>query len=120
MKIAEVAQTCGLSAHTIRFYEKNGLLPIIERASDGHRRFTKENVDWLILLASLRETGMPSKKMQHFARLYQQGNVTLPERRQILLKHQDILKTRAQQLQDCQALLKFKLARYDDILGEIK
>ncbi len=47
MNIAEAALACGLSAHTIRFYEKSGMLPDIERGADGHRRFTLRLIEWL-------------------------------------------------------------------------
>jgi len=64
MKISDVAATCGLSIHTIRYYEKIGICPQICRGFDGNRRFSPENLEWLTLLAALRDTGMPIRSMQ--------------------------------------------------------
>ena len=117
MRISEAAARSGLSIDTIRFYEKSGLLPQVERGADGYRRFSMETVDWLMLLASLRETGMPMKKMQHFADLYRQANETIPERKRILLDHSQDLVRRRVALDRCAEILAFKLKRYDEITG---
>lgn len=63
MKISEVSEHTELSISTIRFYEKSGLCPFIERGADGKRAFSKTDADWLELLASLRATGMPMAGM---------------------------------------------------------
>jgi len=118
MKISEAASRSGLSADTIRFYEKSRLLPAIARRSDGNRSFTPENIEWLVLLSSLRKTGMPMKKMQQFAKLYQRGNDTIPERKDILLEHAEDLEHRRAELDHCAELLAYKLARYDAITGD--
>lgn len=118
MRISEAASRSGLSIDTIRFYEKFGLLPAIARGRNGNRRFTPENAEWLILLFSLRETGMPMKKMQRFAKLYRHGNDTIPERRKALLEHSEYLERRKAALDRCAELLDRKLARYDGIMGD--
>ena len=116
MKIAEVATKSGLSIDTIRFYEKSGLCPPIQRGPDGQRRFSPENLDWFILLASLRETGMPTRQMKHFANLYRQGDASVAERKQVLLDHAAHLKVQQTRLANCRTLLDHKLALYDEIL----
>ena len=113
MRIAEAANRCGLSIDTIRYYEKSGLLPQIPRGVDGKRRFSTEIIDWLILLGSLRDTGMPMKTMARFAALYRDGDQTIPERRKILRDHSQHLKRRRQDLARCQKLLSHKLDMYD-------
>ena len=57
--IGEAAEKCGLSQHTLRWYERIGLLANIERGGDGRRRFSQADLDWLSLLTKLRATGMP-------------------------------------------------------------
>lgn len=113
MRIAEAADQCGLSIGTIRYYERSGLLPRVLRGADGKRRFTTESIDWLILLRSLRETGMPMKTMARFAALYGQGDLTIPERRQILLQPAKQLNQKRQELDRCEDLLAFKVEMYD-------
>lgn len=118
MKIAEAALGCGLTPHTIRYYEKSGILPAIERGPDGHRRFSPENLDWLALLASLRETGMPTSKMTHFASLYQKGEVSVAERKKMLIEHEEHLKRLQERLMNCRKILAHKLALYNQIIGQ--
>lgn len=114
MRIAEAASRSGLSIDTIRYYEKSGIIPGIPRGSDGQRRFSPENIDWLTLLFWLRETGMPMKTMNRFATLYQAGDGTIPERKKILLTHAETLKKRRADLDRCDALLAYKIAIYED------
>lgn len=118
MKISEVAERTGLSISTIRFYEKSGLCPIIARGSDGKRTFSINDTDWLVLLASLRATGMPVSKMRSFAGLYALGDETIPERKIALLAHRRSLEDRQAELDRCRAILDRKLQRYDEILED--
>ncbi|WP_298968242.1 MerR family transcriptional regulator [uncultured Roseobacter sp.] len=112
MKISEVAEACGLSAHTIRFYEKSGMLPDIERSADGHRHFTPRHVEWLTLLYWLRETGMSLKQMRRFTALAKEGEVGTAERRQILTGHAKTLKAKRAKLEKCESVLAIKIASY--------
>jgi MerR family transcriptional regulator, aldehyde-responsive regulator len=116
MKISEVAELTGLSVSTIRFYEKSGLCPFVERGADGKRRFSKTDADWLELLASLRATGMPMSKMRTFADLYASGDVTVPKRRAALLAHRQSLEARQAELERCRTILDLKLQKYDEIM----
>ena len=118
MKISEVAERTGLSISTIRFYEKSSLCPIIERGADGKRVFSKTDADWLELLASLRATGMPMEEMRAFAELYASGDDTIPERRAALLAPRQSLADRRAELDQCRAILKRKLQRYDEIMKD--
>ncbi|MEM7076390.1 MAG: MerR family transcriptional regulator [Pseudomonadota bacterium] len=112
MRIAEAAEACGLSAHTIRFYEKTGMLPEIERGPDGHRRFTPRLVEWLTLLYWLRETGMSLKQMRRFTALAKAGDAGIQERRQILLDHAATLKSKRATLEKCERILAIKITSY--------
>ncbi|WP_092172866.1 MerR family transcriptional regulator [Bosea sp. OK403] len=115
MRISEAASTSGLSIDTIRYYETLGLLPKIRRGSDRRRAFSGEDIEWLVLLSSLRETGMPMERMRYFAQLYQQGDETLSERRAVLLDHAAQLEKRRAALDRCAELLAYKLKRYDEL-----
>ena len=112
MRIAEAARACGLSAHTIRYYEKAGMLPEIARGPDGHRRFTPRLIDWLTLLYWLRETGMPMAEMRRFTALAKSGDAAIPERRRILAEHAETLRIRRQVLEKCERILEIKIASY--------
>jgi DNA-binding transcriptional MerR regulator len=112
MQISEAAAICGLSADTIRYYEKSGMLPEISRDTAGHRFFSKADLEWLTLLYWLRETGMAMKQMRRFTRLAKAGPKTVPERRQILMEHSEQLGERRKLLDRCEAVLAVKIASY--------
>ena len=116
MRISEAAARSGLKADTIRYYEAEGLVPNVMRGSDGQRRFSPENVDWLTLLYWRRETGMPMKVMQRFAGLYAQGDETIPDRKSILLDHSRLLAKRRDDLDRCDEILSRKLEIYEECL----
>lgn len=118
MKISEIAALIDLSISTIRYYEKSGLCPPITRGADGNRQFSTGDLDWLLLLSSLRETGMPIREMQDFAALYHLGDVTIPERKATLLMHGQRLKRRQAELDRCRDILSRKLTRYDEVMGD--
>ena len=86
--ISEAAAKCGLSQHTLRWYERIGLLGDIERGGDGRRRFSDGDLDWLSLLTKLRATGMPVRDMQRYAELVRSG-AGQAERLELLKRHRD-------------------------------
>ena len=112
MKISEASEACGLSVHTIRFYERSNMLPDIGRGDDGHRHFTPQHVEWLTLLYWLRETGMPLKQMRRFTALAKEGDRGTKERRRILADHAEVLKTKRAILEKCESVLAIKNASY--------
>lgn len=118
MRISEVAERSGLSISTIRFYEKSGLCPFVGRGSNGKRRFSKTDCDWLELLASLRLTGMPLAEMRAFAALYASGDDKIPERKAVLLAHGRRLDARQVELDRSRVILDRKLKQYDEIMKD--
>ncbi|MBM9509619.1 MerR family transcriptional regulator [Actinacidiphila acididurans] len=82
--ISEVAAFTGLSAHTLRWYERIGLMPHVDRSHTGQRRFTNRDLDWLALVGKLRLTGMPVSDMVTYAELVRAGDDTFAQRRALL------------------------------------
>src|SRR4051812_27345776 len=85
--ISEVAEHTGLTAHTLRWYERIGLMPHVDRTHTGQRRFTNRDLDWLDLVGKLRLTGMPVADMVHYAELVRAGEDTFAEREALLTAH---------------------------------
>src|ERR1041385_3422042 len=79
LTIQEVSEATGLSAHTLRYYERIGLIHPIEREENARRLYTEEDLGWIDFLLKLRATGMSIKDMQTYAELQRQGNETLPQ-----------------------------------------
>src|SRR5690606_36547637 len=82
--ISEVAALTGLSAHTLRWYERIGLMPHVDRSHTGQRRYTNRDLDWLALVGKLRLTGMPVADMVRYAELVRAGDHTYRERYELL------------------------------------
>ena len=83
----EVAKRTGLTAYTLRYYERIGLIAPIGRAPGGQRRYAASDMAWIEFLLRLRTTDMPIGKMQTFAKLRGAGDSTVPDRRQMLEEH---------------------------------
>lgn len=80
MKIAELARRSGRSAHTIRYYERIGLMPPALRDAAGHRDYGADALVWITFIGHMKAAGMPIQDMLHYARLRQQGTQTGPQR----------------------------------------
>jgi DNA-binding transcriptional MerR regulator len=115
LTIQQVSQKTGLSIDTLRYYERIGLLEPIERANNGHRRYTQHDLNWIDLLIRLRNTGMPRAQMVRFAQLRRQGAATATERRLILEEHQRVLEQRMQEMEQHMAALQKKIARIKEV-----
>lgn len=87
LTIDEVARRTGLTAYTLRYYERIGLIASIARSTGGQRRYAASDMAWIEFLLRLRTTNMPIGKMQTFARLRGVGDSTVPDRRQMLEEH---------------------------------
>lgn len=110
--ISEVAAHTGLSVHTLRWYERIGLMPHVDRSHTGQRRYTNRDLDWLELVGKLRLTGMSVADMVRYAELVRQGDHTYPERRKLLAATRENVRRRIAELQDAMAVLDFKISLY--------
>ncbi|WP_251066270.1 MerR family transcriptional regulator [Streptomyces sp. ISL-36] len=115
--ISEVAARTGLSAHTLRWYERIGLMPHVDRSHTGQRRFTERDLHWLAFVGKLRLTGMPVAVMVRYAELVREGEHTSAERRELLeTTRRDVL-SRIAELQDTLAVLDVKISHYEEQCG---
>jgi len=90
--IQQVASMTGLSTHTLRYYEKIGLIKNVQRAQTGYRQYTDFDLAWIQFLIRLRVTGMPMLKMKQFSDLRQKGESTITARKELLEEHyKDVL-----------------------------
>ncbi|NHZ43112.1 MerR family transcriptional regulator [Massilia aquatica] len=87
LSIDEASRRTGLTAYTLRYYERIGLLAPVGRAAGGQRRYAASDMAWIGFLLRLRTTRMPIGKMQAFARLRSAGDATVPDRRRMLEEH---------------------------------
>ena len=114
----EVAAKLGLTKDGLRYYEKEGLLPPIARDGSGHRAYTESDVEWIFLIRCLRDTDMPIFKIkQYVALLIDGGGESIPERRELLKEHEEILIEKIRTSQNLLHLIGKKLEFYDNALN---
>lgn len=110
--ISEVVALSGLTAHTLRWYERIGLLSHVDRSHTGQRRFTNRDLDWLAFVGKLRLTGMPVADMVRYAELVREGDHTFTERQELLESTRRDVRARIAELQGTLAVLDFKIDFY--------
>ncbi len=111
--IKEAAERMGVTTHTLRYYDREGLLPHVERTAGGIRRFSEEDLEGLALINCLKATGMSISQIKSFMDLTQQGDETLDERRQILRKQREQILAGMAQMQEHLERVERKIAYYD-------
>jgi DNA-binding transcriptional MerR regulator len=114
MKIGDLAKRSGLSAHTIRYYERIGLLPFALRDRASRRDYDASILVWIDFLGRLKATGMPIREMLRYASLREQGAGTEMQRRELLECHRDGVRAHVAELQACLLVLDAKIAGYAD------
>ena len=87
--VKEVADILGVSVHTVRYYDDQGLIPGTKRDSYNQRIFDDMELEWLFVSISLRDTGLPLKEIKRYIELYQQGDSTLQQRFEIMSKQRE-------------------------------
>lgn len=120
MTIAQVAEATGLSVHTLRYYERIGLLDPIERRDNSHRRYQQEDLNWIGFLLKLKATGLPVRAMLRYAELRRQGNSveSVAERKAMLQEHTLSVESTLAELQSNLAVLHRKIEIYAELEQE--
>ena len=99
--IQQAAAQTGLSTYTLRYYEEIGLLPAIERAANGHRRYKKTDLGWVDYVLCLKAVGMPLEDIKCYVKLQTEDDVTtLPERVQLLEAHRDAIRQQTVKIEE--------------------
>ncbi|WP_335979804.1 MULTISPECIES: MerR family transcriptional regulator [Streptomycetaceae] len=111
--IATTAEHLGVNPHTLRYYERIGLVRV-PRDSAGHRRYDAAAVRRLVFLTRMRTSGMPISDLRHYVELVDLGQDTVPERMDMLLEHRDTLRSQIAQLQLALAATEYKIATYQE------
>jgi DNA-binding transcriptional MerR regulator len=110
--IRTMAERCGMTTHTLRYYERVGLIQPVGRARNGHRRYSESDAVWLNFLHCMRDTNIPIRELQRYAALREQGETTSLERRKILEDHQAVVAAQIEALEKAHAILTHKIANY--------
>jgi DNA-binding transcriptional MerR regulator len=117
LTIAEAAAEAGVSVHTLRYYERAGLLTPIERNGSGHRRFSPEDLEWIVVCTRLRATGMPIRRIRQYADLVRAGDGNEAERLALLEAHREEVRERLREVRRHLELIDYKIDLYTERLA---
>ncbi len=118
LTIQQAAKASGLSVHTLRYYERLGLIDPVPRQNNRHREYRDEELRWIEFLLKLRATGMPIREMLRYAELRRRGDDldSLSKRKAMLEQHARALETQLEELQQTIAVMHRKVELYDEMI----
>lgn len=118
MTIAEVCERFELTQDTLRYYEKIGLIPTIQRKASGIRNYTEEDCKWIEFIKCMRSAGLSIDFLSEYVKLFKEGDSTLEKRRSLLIDQRTLLKERMHEMQITLDRLDRKVERYDTLVLE--
>ena len=118
--IKQVSERTNLSAHVLRFYEKEGLLSNINRSKSGIRSYSEDDLEWLGLICCLKNTGMSLKQIKEFMDLSAEGKKTLKQRCDILIEHRKNVEAQIQEMHKHLDKVSHKIDHYTKQYNEYK
>lgn len=116
--IGQVAKKMGITAHTLRYYEKEGLLPFVQKSSSGLRIFSDSDIGWLVMIECLKGTGMTLKGIKQYIDWYVEGDSTLDKRLQMFKEQKAKLEEQMAQLKKHMEKIEFKIAFYTEAVAK--
>jgi DNA-binding transcriptional MerR regulator len=113
MTIKEVATKYGLTEDTLRYYEKEGLIPSVKRTAGGIRNYDQENENWVAFISCMRNAGISIEALQEYVALFEKGDATIPERKAILERERKNLAEKIKNEKAVLDRLDQKIANYE-------
>lgn len=113
MTIAEVSKKYELSADTLRYYERVGLIPVVNRNKSGIRDYTEENCRWVEFIKCMRSAGLPIEVLIEYVNLFGQGDETIEARKEILTEQRKQLIEKMEDMKKTIERLDYKIERYE-------
>lgn len=116
--IRDAAAKTGLTQDTVRYYERIGLVPPVGRDRSGYRRYTEDDLEWLVFVTRLRATGMPIADIATFVELALRGEATVPERLRLLEAHEQAVEAQWREVRAHLRLIRSKIGHYRQLVAE--
>lgn len=113
MTIKKASQLTGVSADTLRYYERIGLIPMVPRSESGIRNYDEVSIGWINFIKCMRGAGLPIEALIEYVALYKEGSKTEASRKTILIEQRDILQERMDSLQKTLNKLNYKIDNYE-------
>ena len=118
MTIKEASQVTGVSADTLRYYERIGLIPPVPRNESGIRNYDEASIGWINFIKCMRGAGLPIEALIEYVALCKEGDKTEASRKAILIEQRDILQQRIESLQKTLVKLNYKIDNYGHLNQE--
>lgn len=118
LNISEVSEKLDLSADTLRYYERIGLIPPVQRSRGGIRIYQDEDIKWIEFVICMRQAGLPIEVLKEYLQLFEQGDSTLQDRKEILIEQRQTLMEKIKNLQEVVERLDFKVENYNSSIQE--
>ena len=113
MTISEVSEKYGIPADTLRYYEKAGLIPYVHRKASGIRDYTEADCGWVEFIKCMRGAGLSIEALSEYVRLFNIGDKTVTQRKDILVRERNRLKTKIETMQATLERLNHKIEVYE-------
>lgn len=113
MTIKEVAEKYDISADTLRYYERVGMIPKVTRRPNGIRDYQESDLGWVELAICMRSAGLPIEVMIEYVKLYKEGDNTIPARLELLQEQMNALKEQKAQIESTVERLAYKISKYE-------
>ncbi|MGP0579680.1 MerR family transcriptional regulator [Paenibacillus peoriae] len=118
MLIAEVSKKFELSQDTLRYYERIGLIPRVNRNKSGIRDYTEEDCRWVEYIKCMRGVGLPIEILIEYVRLFQQGDETINARKELLIEQRKQLIAKMKDMENVLERMDYKITSYEQTIGE--
>ena len=116
--VGEIAKILGISASILRYYDKEGLLPFVERSNSGIRMFTDKDYEWLKVIECLKKSGLSIKDIKAYTNMVNQGNNSLSERLKLFQARRTAIKQQIMEMQEALEMLEFKCWYYSQAVKD--
>ena len=113
--IKQISELTNLTEHTIRYYDKEKLIPYLTRTESGIRQFSEDNLEWINLVCCLRDSGMPVTEIKEFIRICLSDTDLLDDKKALLLKHRTKILADIATLENSLSIINYKIDHYKEI-----
>ena len=121
MTISEVSKKYNITADTIRYYEKEGLIPTVPRNKNGIRDFDENSCGWIVFIKCMRSAGLEIETLKRYVSLFRQGTKTVKERKILLEEQREKLLKKQEDIKATLDRLNYKIEKYEEIeKGKLK
>ncbi len=113
--IRQIADKTNLTEHTIRYYDREGLIPFLARSKSGSRQFSEDDLEWIQLVCCLRNSGMPLQEIKELMQMCLKGKESFEERKRLLIQHKEKILNDMKNLEKSLTTIQYKIDHYKEL-----